>query len=97
MQGTHEGMTKPKMEQIKRPAETEGKCSACGKTAVLGDGLCQKCWDDKCDRLDSHRALAGRIKWICAMAKQGISTDDIATRLNVSRRTVQRYLQEQRT
>ena len=25
--------------------ESTGKCKHCGKMALLGDGLCEKCWD----------------------------------------------------
>jgi len=25
--------------------ESEGKCRGCGRTALLGDGLCAECWD----------------------------------------------------
>ena len=29
----------------KLPIETTGKCQVCGKRAILGDDLCEECWD----------------------------------------------------
>ena len=31
-------------------AESEGICEECGKEAILGDGLCAKCWDGPGDK-----------------------------------------------
>jgi len=45
--------TEYKKEEIK---DTDGKCDRCGKIAILGNGLCVKCWGKQTNKM-SYRSM----------------------------------------
>jgi len=54
------------MRKFAKVIETKGRCKKCGKRTILGNGLCQRCWDFTSDyskpRQYNRQVTACRIK-----------------------------------
>ena len=67
--------------------ETTGRCRACGKKGILGDGLCMECWDN-----------GGKIKFtkreceVLTLIVQGANNGTIKNMMYLSLKTVERHI-----
>lgn len=78
--------------------ESEGNCKSCGKFDVLGDGLCQTCWDIKVDGGNPknyyHKYTTEDYKQIWQLhTEKSLGSVRISKELNLPRVTLDRILQ----
>ena len=66
--------------------ESIGMCRCCGKSARLGNGLCQNCWDSNQGDLFSEME-----REVLTLVIKGYENIDIAERLFVAKNTVASY------
>ena len=66
--------------------ETKGECFVCGNEDILGNGLCQECWDS--NKGDPFSKME---REVLTLVTKGYENIDIAERLFVAKNTVATY------
>lgn len=65
--------------------ETIGICRVCGHEDILGDGLCQRCWDR------NGQPLTKRETEVLLLTAQGASNDTISNIMFITKNTVEHH------
>ena len=71
----------------KNLVESRGKCISCGKESLLGNRLCQECWDNE----KSQRLTKGEDK-VLSLLCDGFNNEAIAGKLCLEVKTIEHHL-----